>query len=818
MINGVSEPPDTILAEPGTIFLPLILIFGLTAVGCFAGALYGSQLQGRDTRLGFRAVLVTTGLWLSFQVLGLMTFDEGLSTALYIGGLICGITGVGAWVYFVSAYTGRSYHRDRRYRGLAVGAYLGLVVIKLTNPLYGLYILTRFESEPYPHLVVEPQLFYLLSFAITYLLVAVSFYWLLDTFRDSSYPTTALGALVVLSLLPVVPRLAVVLLPASELPPILFGLSFEPIGVAAFTLGILVFVEDTFRRIQKPAQSKLFDEADDATFVYHSDGRLISSNSQADALQSELSIECPTAEKFEQLFSDANQRDGSGPVSFENGGSTRYFDATITPMKIGSETVGRVAQVRDVTERRERKRDLKIKERAMDEAKVGITISDPDTEDNPLVYVNDGFVEQTGYGRKEALGRNCRFLQADDRDQSALDDLRDAIAAEEPITVELRNHRKDGEQFWNRLSVTPVYDDDGELVNYIGIQQDVTEQKEKTRLLEVLFNGTFQFIGLLETDGTVVRVNDTALEFGGFDRQDIVGEPFYEASWWTHSEEAKNRLREALDRGADGEFVRYNTEVNGKDGFAMIDFSVKPVTDDCGDVVLLVVEGRDITDREEKRKRMGMVQRVMRHNIRNDLTKVRGWAQIMSEEPDADTRLDHLSQIEDTLDEWEKITQDMERLRDIETSTEKDGRVIKAHSAIRSAISRCRNEYPSVEITQTSINSENVWISGIVEEAVKKLIMTMIDQPSGEESQLNLSLSKPNEGWVAIEVVDTGNRMNQQEGEILSTGEETALVHAQGTGIWVIRTLIKEAGGNISVQVTDTETKVAFRVPTKRPT
>jgi PAS domain S-box-containing protein len=366
--------------------------------------------------------------------------------------------------------------------------------------------------------------------------------------------------------------------------------------------------------------------------------------------------------------------------------------------------------------------------------------------------------------------------------------------------------------------VTPVYDDDGELVNYIGIQQDVTEQKEKTRLLEVLFNGTFQFIGLLETDGTVVRVNDTALEFGGFDRQDIVGEPFYEASWWTHSEEAKNRLREALDRGADGEFVRYNTEVNGKDGFAMIDFSVKPVTDDCGDVVLLVVEGRDITDREEKRKRMGMVQRVMRHNIRNDLTKVRGWAQIMSEEPDADTRLDHLSQIEDTLDEWEKITQDMERLRDIETSTEKDGRVIKAHSAIRSAISRCRNEYPSVEITQTSINSENVWISGIVEEAVRKLIMTMIDQPSGEESQLNLSLSKPNEGWVAIEVVDTGNRMNQQEGEILSTGEETALVHAQGTGIWVIRTLIKEAGGNISVQVTDTETKVAFRVPTKRPT
>ena len=197
----------------------LIILFLAISVGCFVGAARGSRLQGRDTQLGLRAVLITNGLWLSFQVFGLVTTDGSLSSAFYIGGLICGLTGVGAWVYFVSAYTGRSYHRDRRYRALAVSIYVGLIGVKLTNPLYGLYVSTELQQSPYPHLVVEPQLFYWVSFSLTYTLVAISFYWLIQTFRKSSSPTVGLGALAVLSLSPVVPRAAIQALPNEILPP-----------------------------------------------------------------------------------------------------------------------------------------------------------------------------------------------------------------------------------------------------------------------------------------------------------------------------------------------------------------------------------------------------------------------------------------------------------------------------------------------------------------------------------------------------------------------------------------------------------------------
>ncbi|ESS09026.1 MAG: hypothetical protein A07HN63_01236, partial [uncultured archaeon A07HN63] len=360
-----------------------MLLFGAIAIGCFVGAASSSRLQGRDTQLGLRAVLLTNGVWLVLQALGLLTTDELLSNALYIGGLIAGLTGVGAWVYFVSAYTGRSYHRDRRIRGLAVGVYVGLLVVKLTNPLYGLYVSTELLQTPYPHLVVQPELFYWVSFSLTYTLVAISFYWLIETFRNSSSPTAGLGGLAVLSLFPVVPRAAIEVFSNELLPPILLGLSFEPIGVTVFLLGVLVFVEEPFRQVEQSARSKFFDEADDATFVYNTDERLVEMNKQAKQLEARLGVDCQTVTGFEQAFRPIGSDADADAVVVESDGDTRYYDVTANQMSAGSERIGVVASVRDITDRRARKQDLELKERAMDEATVGITVSDPTTEDNP---------------------------------------------------------------------------------------------------------------------------------------------------------------------------------------------------------------------------------------------------------------------------------------------------------------------------------------------------------------------------------------------------------------------------------------------------
>jgi len=106
----------------------------------------------------------------------------------------------------------------------------------------------------------------------------------------------------------------------------------------------------------------------------------------------------------------------------------------------------------------------------------GVTLSDPDMEDSPIVYANKAFEDMCGYDPSEIVGRNCRFLQGKDRDQPELDRLRAAIKKGEPIEVTLRNYRKNGELFYNRLVVKPLFDDRGNVVYFLGVQYDITEQ------------------------------------------------------------------------------------------------------------------------------------------------------------------------------------------------------------------------------------------------------------------------------------------------------------------------------------------------------
>ncbi|MBK1646319.1 PAS sensor protein [Thiocapsa imhoffii] len=116
----------------------------------------------------------------------------------------------------------------------------------------------------------------------------------------------------------------------------------------------------------------------------------------------------------------------------------------------------------------------------------GITLSDPDQEDNPIVYANAAFELITGYEREDIIGHNCRFLHGEDRDQVGLTKIREAIREHRDTTVTLRNYRKDGTLFYNRLSIRPLYDRQGKLIYFLGVQYDVTDQVQAREELERL--------------------------------------------------------------------------------------------------------------------------------------------------------------------------------------------------------------------------------------------------------------------------------------------------------------------------------------------
>jgi PAS domain S-box-containing protein len=113
---------------------------------------------------------------------------------------------------------------------------------------------------------------------------------------------------------------------------------------------------------------------------------------------------------------------------------------------------------------------------------VAMVLTNPRLPDNPIVYVNRAFERLTGYASEAALGRNCRFLQCEQTSASTIKELRDAIDNREEISTVLTNARSNGERFLNALLISPVTDEDGEVVYFVGLQSEVASDKLTERL------------------------------------------------------------------------------------------------------------------------------------------------------------------------------------------------------------------------------------------------------------------------------------------------------------------------------------------------
>lgn len=186
------------------------------------------------------------------------------------------------------------------------------------------------------------------------------------------------------------------------------------------------------------------------------------------------------------LSPDAFLGGGGGDELVTPSGRLRYVDMRVNPTNwLGTEAT--TVLLRDVTQQRVNERRLTVLLRSVESSNEGLLIADASAPDLPIVYTNTAFERITGYSSDEVLGENCRFLQGRDTAQPEIAVIRNALATASHCTITLRNYRKDGSLFWNRLTISPVRDPHDRVTHFIGLVSDITEQKvleEERRYLE----------------------------------------------------------------------------------------------------------------------------------------------------------------------------------------------------------------------------------------------------------------------------------------------------------------------------------------------
>jgi PAS domain S-box-containing protein len=159
-----------------------------------------------------------------------------------------------------------------------------------------------------------------------------------------------------------------------------------------------------------------------------------------------------------------------------SGAHSRLLMLSAKSLKFRGSEEFRVLTATDITRLKTAEVQLDLLQRQVAAMNSGVVITDPTQKDNPIIFANDAFQLMSGYGRDEIVGRNCRFLQGDDREQPELHAMREAVAQKKSFYCVLRNYRKDGSLFLNELYISPVFDMHGKLTNFIGVQNDITHR------------------------------------------------------------------------------------------------------------------------------------------------------------------------------------------------------------------------------------------------------------------------------------------------------------------------------------------------------
>ena len=480
-------------------------------------------------------------------------------------------------------------------------------------------------------------------------------------------------------------------------------------------------------------------------------------------------------------------------------GGTQQVQASVLPIVDPDSAIGRL-----------------LRNTAMDKAPLGITIADPSQPDTPLVYVNDGFCELTGYSRDEILGRNCRFLQGEATRDEPVTQMRTAIDAGEPVTVEIRNYRKKGAMFWNRVTIVPIRSESGTITSYLGYQENVTDErrfKQDLTLFKKAAEGSEKAIFITDPDGTIRYVNPVFEQMTGYTASEATGrnprilksgqqdDAFYEDLW------------EQITAGDVWEAELTNQTKHGE--LFEVTQKIIPATGKHGKITQFVAIMQDISENLLTRQTLDVLNRVVRHNLRNSVNAIDGHAELLeSDTMGAEARQASIKAIRNQAQSLHKIAQTTDDIREIYDPTDEQR---WERLNIKTLFQAYQNQYADAELTASIDSDEPIYIrnADLFEQAIDEAIENAVKHADQSPPEVAIMIDRDSDPeYVYISIADNGPGIPDHERRVIESGEETPLQHSLGIGFWMMKWVVTKLGGGLEISDNDPRgSVVTFQLP-----
>jgi len=513
---------------------------------------------------------------------------------------------------------------------------------------------------------------------------------------------------------------------------------------------------------------------------------------------------------------------------------SRTLETKLTPVRPDGEVTRIVGISRDITERRARERELERNRdlRSKTERLAQVGGWELDRRGDALRWT-DGtrsiFAVDDGY--EPTLDDAVEFYHPDDRSRIRRL-LRRCREEGTPYDVVLRARTAAGDDRWIR-SVGEAVQSDGEsaagdaidpeadgtpgTAAVRGAVMDVTERRSRERdrrMFEKAVEQAGHGIVITDSEGTIEYVNPAYAADTGYDRQEAVGLNPRIVKSGKHDREFYEELWETILAGETWEAEIVNRRKSGE--LYHVDQTIAPIADD-GEITHFVGIESETTDRNLREQRLNVLNRILRHNLRNAMTVVRGHASALRSELDNGDLRSHATTIEEWADDLTATGEKVATTRSLFDRERDPDAVCDARETLSTVAGELAERYPDAEIAVEAPAALRVKADDRLAVALRELVdnaLTHHDRTPPTVTLEAASVGGGASGWAEITVADTGPGIPGSERAAIEAGEETQVAHGTGIGLWLARWVVAGFGGELSIEDNDPRGTVArLRLP-----